>query len=87
MLFRSVIHRFTENVTLIYDADAAGIHASLRGINLLLAEKMNVRVLALPAGDDPDSFAQNHSASEVERYIAENETDIIAFMTDKLMAD
>lgn len=82
-----VIHRFTENVTLIYDADAAGIHASLRGINLLLAEKMNVRVLALPAGDDPDSFAQNHSASEVERYIAENETDIIAFMTDKLMAD
>lgn len=82
-----VIHRFTENMTLIYDADAAGIHASLRGINLLLAEKMNVRVLALPAGDDPDSFAQNHSASEVERYIAENETDIIAFMTDKLMAD
>lgn len=82
-----VIHRFTENVTLIYDADAAGIHASLRGINLLLAEKMNVRVLALPAGDDPDSFAQNHSASEVERYIADNETDIIAFMTDKLMAD
>jgi len=82
-----IIHRFTENVTLIYDADAAGIHASLRGINLLLAEKMNVRVLALPAGDDPDSFAQNHSASEVERYIAENETDIIAFMTEKLMAD
>ena len=82
-----VIHRFTENITLIYDADAAGIHASLRGINLLLGEKMNVKVLALPAGDDPDSFAQHHSASEVEKYLAENEVDIIAFMTDKLMAD
>ncbi len=81
-----IIHRFTENVTLIYDADAAGIHASLRGINLLLAEKMNVKVLALPAGEDPDSFAQSRPASEVERYISENETDIIAFMTDKLMA-
>ncbi len=82
-----VIHRFTENITLIYDADAAGIHASLRGINLLLGEKMNVKVLALPAGDDHDSFAQHHSASEVEKYLAENEVDIIAFMTDKLMAD
>ena len=82
-----VIHRFTENITLIYDADAAGIHASLRGINLLLGEKMNVKVLALPPGDDPDSFAQTHSASEVEKYLAEHEVDIIAFMTEKLMAD
>lgn len=81
-----VIHRFTENITLIYDADAAGIHASLRGINLLLGEKMNVKVLALPPGDDPDSFAQKHSSSEVEKYLAENEVDIISFMTEKLMA-
>lgn len=80
------IHRFTENVTLIYDADAAGIKASMRGINLLLAEKMNVKVLALPQGDDPDSFAQKHSASEVEDYLARNEVDIIAFMVDKLMS-
>lgn len=80
-----LIHRFTENVTLIYDADAAGIKASLRGINLLLAEKMNVKVLALPQGDDPDSFAQSHSSSEVEQYLLDNEVDIIAFMVSKLM--
>lgn len=80
------VHRFTENVTLIYDADAAGIKASLRGINMLLAEKMNVKVLALPPGDDPDSFAQSHSSTEVEQYLAENEKDIIAFMTEKLMS-
>lgn len=81
-----VIHRFTNNVTLIYDADAAGIKASMRGIKILLAEKMDVRVLALPPGDDPDSFAQSHSASEVEKYLAENEVDIISFMVAKYMA-
>lgn len=81
-----VIHRFTNNVTLIYDADAAGIKASMRGIKILLAEKMDVRVLALPPGDDPDSFAQSHSASEVEKYLAENEVDIISFMVSKYMA-
>lgn len=81
------IRRFTNNVTLIYDADAAGIKASLRGINMLLAEKMDVRVLLLPPGDDPDSFAQSHSSSEVERYLAENEHDIIAFMTEVLLRD
>lgn len=79
------VHRFTENITLIYDADAAGIHASLRGINLLLAEKMNVKVLALPPGDDPDSFARTHTAAEVEDYLARNEQDIISFMVSKLM--
>ena len=81
------LRRFTENVTLIYDADAAGIKASLRGINMLLAEKLNVKVLLLPPGDDPDSFAQSHSSSEVEQYLAENERDIIAFMTEVLMKD
>ena len=79
------VRRFTENITLIYDADAAGIKASLRGIRLLLAEKMNVKVLSLPQGDDPDSFAQSHSSSEVEEYLREHETDIIAFMTGVLM--
>lgn len=81
------IRRFTNNVTLIYDADPAGIKASLRGINMLLAEKMDIKVLLLPPGDDPDSFAQNHSASEVESYLTENERDIIAFMTEVLMRD
>lgn len=81
------IRRFTNNVTLIYDADPAGIKASLRGINMLLAEKLDVKVLLLPPGDDPDSFAQNHSSSEVETYLAENERDIIAFMTEVLMRD
>ncbi|MCH5222343.1 MAG: DNA primase [Muribaculaceae bacterium] len=81
------IRRFTNNVTLIYDADPAGIKASLRGINMLLAEKLDVKVLLLPPGDDPDSFAQSHSSSEVERYLAENERDIIAFMTEVLLRD
>lgn len=81
------VGRFTDNVTLIYDADAAGIKASLRGIRMLLAEKMNVKVLSLPQGDDPDSFAQSHSSEEVEAYLREHETDIIAFMTSVLMKD
>lgn len=82
-----VVGRFTNNITLIYDADAAGIKASLRGINMLLADKMDVKVLLLPPGDDPDSFAQSHSSSEVEAYLAEHEEDIIAFMTRVLMKD
>lgn len=82
-----LVGRFTNNVTLIYDADAAGIKASLRGINMLLAEKMDVKVLLLPQGDDPDSFAQSHSSSEVEEYLATHEEDIIAFMTRVLMKD
>lgn len=64
-----LIHRFTENVTVIYDSDAAGIKASLRGIDMLLAEGMKIKVLLLPDGDDPDSFAQSHSSSQVEEYI------------------
>jgi len=81
------LRRFSSNVTLIYDADAAGIKASLRGINMLLGEGLNVKVLSLPPGDDPDSFAQNHSSSEVEAYLAEHEVDIIAFMADMLLRD
>lgn len=81
------ISRFSKNITVIYDADAAGIKASLRGINLLLADGMNVKVLLLPEGDDPDSFAQTHSASEVEGYLQEHEQDVIAFMSEILLRD
>lgn len=80
-----LIHRFTENVTVIYDSDPAGIKASLRGIDMLLAEGMNVKVVLFPQGEDPDSFAQSHSASELESYLSENETDFIAFKTRILM--
>lgn len=80
-----LIHRFTENVTVIYDSDPAGIKASLRGIDLLLAEGLNIKVLLLPEGDDPDSFAQSHSSGEVERYLADNERDFISFKTDILL--
>ncbi len=80
-----LIHRFTENVTVIYDSDPAGIKASLRGIDLLLAEGLNIKVLLLPEGDDPDSFAQSHSSSEVEEYIAANEQDFISFKTRILL--
>lgn len=83
----NLIHRFTDNVTVIYDSDAAGIKASLRGIDLLLAEGLNVKVLLLPDGDDPDSFAQSHTSSEVEEYISQNETDFISFKTRILMSD
>lgn len=80
-----LIHRFTDNVTVIYDSDAAGIKASLRGIDMLLAEGMKIKVLLLPDGEDPDSFAQGHSSTEVADYIKENESDFIAFKTRILL--
>lgn len=82
-----LVHRFTDNVMLVYDSDAAGIKASLRGIGMLLSEGMNISVLHLPDGEDPDSFAQSHSSTEVEAYIKENETDFIRFMTRILLKD
>lgn len=82
-----LIHRFTENVTVIYDSDPAGIKASLRGIDILLAEGLNIKVTLLPQGEDPDSFAQGHSATEVEQYLADNEVDFIRFKTDILLKD
>lgn len=82
-----LIHRFTDNVTVIYDSDAAGIKASLRGIDMILAEGINVKVLSLPDGDDPDSFAQSHTAEELEEYLRDNETDFIRFKTRILLAD
>ncbi len=80
-----MIHRFTENVTVIYDSDAAGIKASLRGIDMLLAEGMSIRVMQLPEGDDPDSFAQAHTSTEVEEYLAAHEEDFISFKTAILL--
>lgn len=82
-----LIHRFTENVTVIYDSDPAGIKASLRGIDLLLAEGLNIKVLLLPDGDDPDSFAQTHTSEQVEDYLQQNEVDFIKFKMDILLKD
>lgn len=82
-----LIHRFSENVTVIYDSDPAGIKASLRGIDLLLAEGLNIKVTLLPDGEDPDSFAQAHTATEVEEYLAAHEEDFIKFKTDILLRD
>ena len=80
-----LIHKFTDNVTIIYDGDGAGIHAALRGIDLILKEGMNVKVVLLPDGQDPDDFAKRHSQDEVLDYIAQNERDFIGFKTDLLM--
>lgn len=79
-----LIHRFTENVTVLYDGDAAGIHASVRGIDMLLEEGLNIRVVALPDGEDPDSFAQKHNAADFVAYIEEHSVDFIRFKTDLL---
>lgn len=81
------IHRFTENIVVIYDGDAAGIKASQRGIDMLLAEGMSVRLLLLPDGDDPDSFARKHTATEYQDYLKEHQVDFIRFKTDLLLAE
>ena len=80
-----LIHRFTKNITLLYDGDKAGIKASLRGIDMLLEEGMNINVVLLPEGEDPDSYAQNHSTEEVELYIENNKVDFIRFKTNLLL--
>ena len=76
-----MLRRFTNNITLLYDGDEAGIHAAMRGTDMLLEEGMNVKVLLLPDGDDPDSFARKHSTDELKRYIEENQQDFIGFKT------
>ena len=76
-----MLRRFTQNITLLYDGDEAGIHAAIRGTDMLLSEGMNVKVLLLPDGDDPDSFARKHSTEELKKYIDENQTDFITFKT------
>lgn len=82
-----LIKRFTRNVTVIYDGDAAGIKASLRGIDLILKEGLTVRCVLLPDGEDPDSFARSRSATELQSYLDENEEDFITFKTRLLMGD
>ncbi|HRR62620.1 MAG TPA: DNA primase [Paludibacteraceae bacterium] len=82
-----LIHRFTENVTVIYDGDAAGIKASLRGIDLLLEEGLNIKVVLLPEGEDPDSFAHKNNASDVIAFIQQNSVDFIRFKTNLLLND
>lgn len=82
-----LIHRFTNNVTLLYDGDNAGIKASIRGIDMLLEEGMNINVVLLPEGEDPDSYAQSHSTEEVEQYIESNKVDFIKFKTSLLMSE
>ncbi len=80
-----LLHRFTQNVVLLYDGDEAGIHAAMRGTDMLLAEGMNIKVLILPDGDDPDSFSRKHSAEELKEYIDSHQTDFIQFKTDQLL--
>ena len=82
-----LIHRFTNNITVLYDGDGAGIKASIRGIDMLLKEGMNVKVCLLPDGDDPDSFARKHNATDYQAYINDHEVDFIRFKTDLLMEE
>ena len=82
-----LIHRFTDNITVLYDGDAPGIKASLRGIDLLLQEGLNIKVVLLPDGEDPDSFSKSQSAESFTRYIKEHETDFIRFKTQLLLED
>jgi DNA primase len=80
-----LLHRFTQNIVLLYDGDEAGIHAAMRGTDMLLAEGMNVKVLLLPDGDDPDSFARKHTAQQFKEYIEAHQTDFIQFKTELLL--
>ncbi len=82
-----LLGRFTKNITVIYDGDSAGIHASLRGIDMILKEGMNVRVVLLPEPEDPDSFARSHTAGEVQAYVAANEENFITFKAKLLLRD
>lgn len=82
-----LIHRFTNNITVLYDGDGAGIKASIRGIDMLLEEGMNVKVCLLPDGDDPDSFARKHNATDYQAYINDHEVDFIRFKTNLLMEE
>ena len=80
-----LLRRFTQNIVLLYDGDEAGIHAAMRGTDMLLQEGMNIKVLLLPDGDDPDSFARKHTAQQFKQYIEDHQTDFIQFKTDLLL--
>ena len=82
-----LIKRFSKNITVIYDGDPAGIKASLRGIDMILSQGMTVRVVLLPEGDDPDSFARKHNTTELQKFISENEEDFISFKIRLLLDD
>ena len=82
-----LIKRFTQNVTIMYDGDSAGIHAALRGIDMFLREGMNVKVVLIPDGDDPDSYSRKHSLAEVEEFLAGAEMDFVDFKSSLLMKD
>lgn len=82
-----LLHRFTNNITLLYDGDEAGIHAATRSTDMLLAEGMNVKILLLPDGDDPDSFSRKHNAQEFKEYVDAHQTDFILFKTNLLLKD
>jgi DNA primase len=82
-----LIKRYTHNITILYDGDSAGIKASFRGIDMILKEGMNVKVLLFPDGDDPDSFARKHSSEEIQAFIASNAKDFITFKTSLLLQD
>ena len=80
-----LLHRFTSNIVLLYDGDDAGVHAALRGTDMLLEEEMNVKVLFLPNGNDPDSFVRNHTAADFKKYIEDHQVDFIQFKTDLML--
>ncbi|MBR5803774.1 MAG: DNA primase [Bacteroidaceae bacterium] len=82
-----LIHRFTDNITVLYDGDGAGIKASIRGIDMLLEEGMNIKVVLLPDGEDPDSFARKHNATDYKAYINSHEVDFIRFKTNLLLEE
>lgn len=82
-----LIHKFTEDITIMYDGDSAGIHAALRGINLVLAEGLNVKIVLLPDGEDPDSYSRKHTLEEVQQFIVDGEKDFIEFKTDLLLKE
>lgn len=82
-----LIHKFTDNVTIMYDGDSAGIHAAIRGIDLVLAEGLNVKIVLLPDGEDPDSFSRKHNLEEVQNFIASGEKDFIMFKTELLLQE
>lgn len=82
-----LLKRFTKNITVIYDGDGAGVHATLRGIDMILSEGMNVRIVSLPPEDDPDSFARTHTAEQVRSYVLEHEIDFITFKAQRLMRE
>lgn len=81
-----MLHRFSSNITLLYDGDDAGMHAAMRGTDMLLSEGMNVKVLFLPDGDDPDSFARKHTAADFRQYIDDHQMDFLQFKTDMLVS-